>query len=179
MIAELNRLIESCRLPLAPFSSEGLSSNPTADGAVFLLTDDKNSCVRFYTNAVALTPALRDNAPLLLSILMLSGPAGPAPEIRIGTDARGNFLWLSSFISYSECREDIFTEKFRRFESQSALVRSEIIRRINEVAMETSRRSVPLAASPMPSTKSMEALGETVSSDELSRLFASPQVYWG
>ena len=170
MISELNRLIENGSLPVAPFSDQGLSVTPTAEGALFLLDDEKCACVRIYTNAAPLSASLRDDPAFLLSLLMLGGPAGPAPEVRIGADLRANFLWLSAAVPYSECTGPLFAEKLERCRTQSALLRAEVIRRMNERGQErTLSRPASAPVTPAPQ----------MTSDDLSRLFSSSQVYWG
>ncbi len=181
MINELNQMIEKGALQLAPFAAQdggALSVNRLPSGVLFALAEDDPERLRLYTNAAPVTAFIRESPEALLNLLMLAGPASAWPELRLGADRSGRYIWISCTLSAEECRDDRLPEALAAFLADADSMRRAAIDAINEAAAgrrgEESAEVAPQAPAP-----AAEPLPEEMTSESVSDFIASQQVFWG
>lgn len=145
MIAEIQRLIETGRLAIAPLNDDGVSVNPMTDGVLFVLVDERNEMLRFYRNAAPLTEFVQSRPTLLMSLLALTGPACTYADLRLGCDRRGNYLWVASTVAYSDLTDAYLIERFERFKRDSARLTADVLDCINRAAESEAAQSSDIA----------------------------------
>ena len=145
MIAEIQRLIDTGRLAIAPLNDDGVSVNPMTDGVLFVLADERNEMLRFYRNAAPLTDFVQSRPTLLMSLLALTGPACAYADLRLGCDRRGNYLWAAATVAYSDLTDAYLIERFERFKRDSARLTADVLACINRAAESEAAQSGDIA----------------------------------
>lgn len=186
MIDQINRLAATGRLAIAPLNEKGLSVNPTAEGIIFVLADEKREMLRFYANAAPLAEAVQENPRALLNLLALGGPASPYADLRLGCDPYGRYLWISSAMPYADCTDEAVIERFARFCRDRLALTSDVIASIN-AALESGAQPSRGAAAPQPGAESARPAADAVpvaaapafETDEAAFIGMNPGILWG
>lgn len=143
---DIMRLIEAGRLALAPFkplqsgktAGRSISVNPSLEGTLFALADEKTQTLTLYMDAAPITAYVKAKPELLLSIFSISGPVTACPALRLGSDPHGRYIWASRTLNEDACREDRICDAIEAFRKDAAAMRLAVMSKINE-AVESGR----------------------------------------